>query len=178
MKDRQGAIHIAAILLIVVLILAVVAIGFVLGWFNRAVGDDCPPGECDVGEDRFSIRLRVTGHAHNPTFGPLSVDIHTFSGEKATPGLSFGRLAFWTVNYEVWAEFLVTYPSGNTFSFDTDPVSGSVQGGKESSYDIEHYIEGPAGGYRASVTMHIQEKGIIGGVHDTATETVQFTIAG
>lgn len=181
MRPAGNVRGLAALIYVVLLVLVVAALLFAVlfatGFFSRPEGDDCPAGECPVGEESFWVRFRVTGDVVNPlTINPAAPirleNLQAACTASAPPEiLRLGGLNWWAVNYDTQATWDVTYPSGATYEAATDPVNGNVPSGGVDAFEHVYYRQGPAGTYRVTVLVELNEHGLPGSINDSGTAT-------
>ncbi len=155
-RGRQGIGHIAAILLIVVLILAVVAIGFVLGWFND---DDMErKNVCDFAQDCSWFRTTILATAKNPILGRPrgNIDDVTVEPLSGGSGLSLPDLGFFA-NYKIKARYVVTIPNLDVVEGETATQTGRIGIGGERSHTLDFDIFGPSGRYTINIVLMFKE---------------------
>ncbi len=148
-------------IIIIVVVLALVFVGlYVAGYLSPADGATCPPSICPIGGDKpVWIRVDVQGTVVPNIGSPptLKAGSLTIVAAIATTPASLvhpPQLIFdetWTLSGSI----SVSYPNGETHSYDLSSVSGINQQG----FDLFYFVQGPHGSYAITATLSLQQTG-------------------
>lgn len=142
-SDENGVAGIVVGLVLILIVVVAFFAFYALGYLTPQTGSNCPPSVCGFNTPKSWFRIDATVDVQTPAGGALSLANPKLAMQlSTTPPTGSLPGGFLDSNWRLDVKFAVTYPNGQTYTYDAPQITGTNYQTETSSW----WVQGPSTG--------------------------------